>query len=245
MSQQIFLIATHVLNETTRQLYQEIREATAGFGETRILYHQKNQDLPQEYEHIPIHSFTDAILQELHYTPIAKTLIPGSNHFSLLHFFLQNSPYEYYWYIENDVRFTGNWKTIFNACQDIRVDMISAHMELYKSNPAWRWWEPLTHPTKHIPLTERVSSFNPIYRLSYSALTFIHQALLDKWSGHHEVLLPTLLYNNNFTLMDFGANGVFAPPGFQNRFYSWKTHRWRPSFKKVGDQMNKIYHPVK
>ena len=89
---QVFLIATHLLNDATLALYHEIREATAGAGETRILYHEKNIERPPAFARIPIHTFTDAILYESGYTPIAKALIPGSNHFSLLHFFLQNSP---------------------------------------------------------------------------------------------------------------------------------------------------------
>ena len=242
---QVFLIATHLLNDATLALYHEIREATAGAGETRILYHEKNIERPPAFARIPIHTFTDAILYESGYTPIAKALIPGSNHFSLLHFFLQNSPYEYYWYIENDVRFMGQWKTFFDACQPVKADMISAQLELYENRPGWRWWDSLIHPTKSIPHEKRVCSFNPIYRLSFRALAFIHQALLDRWMGHHEVLLPTLLYNNNFSIVDFGADGVFTPPGFLHRFYSWKTHRWRPVCSQPGPERDKIYHPVK
>jgi hypothetical protein len=37
----------------------------------------------------------------------------------------------------------------------------------------------LQHPSKWIPHEERVSSFNPLYRMSSEALSFIHEALLD------------------------------------------------------------------
>jgi hypothetical protein len=90
-----------------------------------------------------------------------------------------------------------------------------------------------------------VKSFNPIYRISHSALSFIHKSLLNQWCGHHEVLLPTLLYHNHYSMMDFGGRGQFIPSGFKNKFYTSDTLRWRPVFEKAGDKKNKLYHPVK
>jgi hypothetical protein len=241
----VFLIATHILNEKVLKLYEEIRLATTGKGEVCILYHQKSEHHSSQYKNIAVHSFTDTILTELHYTPITQTLIPGSNHFSLLHYFKAHKQFSYYWYIENDVHFTGNWSNFFDAFHNLHADLVSAHIELYTDNPSWPWWNSLHHPLKNISLEQRVSSFNPVYRLSADALERIHNALLDGWMGHHEVLLPTLLYHNNFSLMDFGGNGHFVPPGFSNEFYTRQTFRWRPVFRMAGSLQNKLYHPVK
>lgn len=50
--------------------------------------------------------FTSDVLNELGYTPIEKgKLVPGSNHFPLLKFFKENQCYDYYWLVEDDVRF--------------------------------------------------------------------------------------------------------------------------------------------
>lgn len=239
-----FLIATHQLNRNVQQLYETVLKATPGMGATCILYHEKNEKpLPQSK--YSIHTFTDAILTDLHYTPIASTLIPGSNHFSLLQYYLQHPQYDYYWYIENDVQFTGDWAGFFNAFRDYPSAMATTQIERYADNPSWPWWHTLHHPINKLPQEQQLKSFNPVYRLSNNALQFIHQALLNDWRGHHEVLLPSLLYNNNFSLMDFGGTGRFVPPGFRNQFYTWQTFRWRPIFKTAGTQHNKLYHPVK
>ena len=69
-------------------------------------------------------------------------------------------------------------------------------------------------------MENRIRSFNPIYRISGKALAHIHRALSEKWIGHHEVLLPTLLYHQGFRLLDFGGEGEFVADGGENLFYT-------------------------
>lgn len=240
-----FLLATQNISERVIKNYSDIQTATCTLGETFILYHKKHNDLPAYLKGVNNHIFTDSILFDLNYIPLQNTLIPGSNHFSLLDFFLRNPDFEYYWYIEYDVVFNGKWERFFKEVCHFDIDFISSYLALYKSKPLWHWWDTLQHPNKSIPLDNRISSFNPIYRISFQALSFIHDALLNKWSGHHEVLLPTLIYNNKFKVMDFGGTGTFVPPGNYERFYTQETFRWRPSFEKIGSRSDKLYHPVK
>ena len=69
---------------------------------------------------------------------------------------------------------------------------MSSYVRDYKEEPDWSWWGSLSG-AEEIPLESRVHSFNPIYRLSSRALAYVHDKLSQGWSGHHEVLLPTLL----------------------------------------------------
>ncbi|MES2006380.1 MAG: hypothetical protein V4450_17815 [Bacteroidota bacterium] len=160
-------------------------------------------------------------------------------------FFSKHGEYGYYWYIEYDVFFTGDWKIFLDFFKDVNKDFLSCDIRLYENTSTWPWWQTLKHPEKKIALANRLRSFNPIYRLSAAALFFIQQQLYNKWSGHHEVLLPTLLYHNNFSLSDFGGDGEFVDKGAENKFYSKETFRWRPAFNKAGGLKNKLYHPVK
>jgi hypothetical protein len=243
--QQAFLLATQNISVNTLNMYECIKQATCRYGKTVLLYHQNDESIPTEIVHLNRHLFTDNILTSLNYTAIENSLVPGSNHFSLLHYFLENPDFEFYWYIEYDAVFNGNWEYFFNAFKELKTDFISAIIELYQHNPVWPWWDTLQHPCKKISPERLVRSFNPVYRISRAALQFIHESLLDKWSGHHEVLLPTLLNDNNFSIIDFGGTGCFVPPSFHNRFYTTNTFRWRPAFTAVGDLKNKLYHPVK
>jgi hypothetical protein len=44
--------------------------------------------------------------------------------------------------------------------------------------------------------------------------------LSDGWCGHNEVVPPTLLHHNGFTITDIGDKGRFTPPGLNDSFYS-------------------------
>jgi hypothetical protein len=76
------------------------------------------------------------------------------------------------------------------------------------------------------------------------------------WRGHHEVLTPTLLYQNGFRLRDFGGDGSFVAPGEINAVYTslgsssgclsvHGTLRFRPSRLSPGLKSGMLYHPVK
>lgn len=239
-----FLIATHGYSNDVFNEYKSVSKAVADYGKVFLLYHQKGTSHPPALSKVNHHLFTDAILHELSYVPLRNSLVPGSNHFPLLDFFLKHAGFKFYWYIEDDVAFNGNWKHFFNSFQHLPHDFISSYIKCWQQGSTWPWWE-LAHPVLHIELQNRLRSLNPVYRLSNRALSFLHQSLAARWVGHHEVLLPTLLYNNKFTLMDFGGAGEFVLPSNKNKFYTSRTYRWKPAFKKVGISKNKLYHPVK
>lgn len=255
MTDQVFLYLTQ---ETTPGLIEPFRKLTleAGeFGEVFLLYHHKLNHVPKVIRDEKHFLFTNEVLYEHNYIPIGFSLVPGNNHFPLLKFYQDYPDYDYYWYIEDDVRFSGNWESLFSAFGEVSADFISSHIQRAPLVPNWPIWDTLANPYKIIPFEDRIRSFNPIYRISRKALAFIQEALQSKWCGHHEVLLPTLIYQAEMEIVDFGGRGEFVSHGNDNKFYTEEnddpynvlegTLRWRPPFEKVGDLENKIYHPIK
>lgn len=253
---QAFLVLCNSTSDELIDFYRHIHQSTRKAGDCFVLYHRQQQRLPQKIKKLNHATFTDDVITSLNYTPIGFNLVPGNNHFPLLQFYIDNPGYQYYWCIEEDVRFSGRWTFFFNSFRSVSSDFITSHLRTSSEEPKWHWWHSLAHPYSVIPLEERIRSFNPIYRISNGALEYIHRALLSHWCGHHEVLLPTLLHRANFHLMDFGGDGQFTLPEFRNKFYisstpnvygrlSDGTMRWRPAFKTTGEKKNKLYHPVK
>jgi hypothetical protein len=184
-----------------------------------------------------------------------KTLFDNI-HFYILDFFLSHPEYDYYWIIESDVRYTGEWGTLLNSFGAFDHDLITSHIRRIAEEPDMYWYNYFQHPSKTIDRANYVRSFNVIYRISNRALSFIHSAQQDGWQGHQEVLIPTLLDHGGYTLLDFGGDGTFTLPHLRNRFYTsgstrdgvenpFCTMRWRPSRSRAGIFRNKIYHPVK
>jgi hypothetical protein len=176
-------------------------------------------------------------------------------HFPILDFFHTHPGYDYYWVVEFDVRYTGDWGSFLRAFEPCHDDLITSHIRRFHEEPAFWWWYSLDHPTETIDRARYLRSFNVIYRISHRALALIHDKQQNGWRGYPEVSLPTFLDTSGYTLLDIGGNGEFTPPYLKNRFYTsgsaagllnpFCTIRWRPSRSRAGIRRNKLYHPVK
>lgn len=253
--QQAFILLTNKHSQPVLELFNDIYSASKSWGDAFIVYHQTTDDIPDAIKQVPHFTFTNDILEQLNYISLGNE-IQTNSHFPLLDFYLKNPSYDYYWYIEDDVKFAGNWSCLFNFFSEyyIQPDFISSNLFSIQEAPEWIWWETLCHPFSQIPLYLRIRSFNPIIRISNAALRCIHLALKDKWRGHHEVLLPTILHLEGFHVADFGGRGTFVMPGQEDQFYisgpvspnNTGTMRFRPLIDPSEIQIkNKLYHPVK
>ena len=254
--QQAFILLTNKHSAPVMELFQHIHSSSQTLGDAYLAYHQTTEDIPNAIKQVRHFAFTDDVLTRLDYDAIDDEVYTNT-HFGLMDFYLKNPSYDYYWYIEDDVKFNGDWNCLFNFFTEyyIQPDFISSHLSTFQESPKWYWWASLYHPYNNIPLYLRVRSFNPIIRISNAALRCIHNVLKDKWQGHHEVLLSTFLLLEGFHIADFGGRGPFVMPGQEDQFYvpddtpdgiNTGTMRFRPAIKPSEIKIeNKLYHPVK
>lgn len=254
-SKQAFLFLCHSASRQVIKEYRSIRRAIAGMGKSFFVYHNRSTEIPPSLLGDELYLFSNESLSKLNYPRIGPSFLPGHVGFVLMQFSRDNPGFDYYWRIEYDVRFSGDWHFFFEALHDREHDFLTCHIRYHADEPDWPWWS-LHHPIKSIPFSERLRSFNPICRLSNASLSLLHQSLSDGWCGHEEVLWPTLLYHNSFTILDIGGKGRFTPQGMKDMFYTESkpntagtletgTMRYRPSFWRVGHERNKLYHPIK
>lgn len=242
---QAVLYLTNKSNEWTLSAFHALEQSLQGKADVYFAYHQQVDVLPVSLQNIEnLFVFTSDVLNELGYTPIEKgKLVPGSNHFPLLKFFKENRCYDYYWLVEDDVRFSGDWKDFFDSFASSTSDFLSSVIETKAENPNWYWWTSLKTGNEVIAEEKLLKAFNPIYRLSRQALACIDAYLRIGWMGHHEVLLPTLLYNKGFLVEDFGGEGTFVRPENNAKFYDDTSMRIAPVLPD--DRKNYLFHPVK
>ncbi len=242
---QAVLYLTNKSNEWTLSAFHALEQSLQGKADMYFAYHQQGDVLPVSLQNIEnLFVFTSDVLNELGYTPIEKgKLVPGSNHFPLLKFYKENQGYDYYWLVEDDVRFSSEWKDFFGSFASCTSDFLSSVIETKAVNPTWYWWTSLKTGNEVIAEEKLLKSFNPIYRLSRQALACIDAYLRIGWMGHYEVLLPTLLYNKGFLLEDFGGEGTFVRPENNAKFYDDTSMRIAPVLPD--DRKNYLFHPVK
>lgn len=201
-----------------------------------FLYHQKDTCIPMIIQNYPHYIFQSDVLFSMGYKPISDSLIPGSNHFPLLKFYKEYPQYDYYWLVEDDVRFTGDWSDFFDAFELDKSDFISSYLRKYADEPYWPWWESLKNCETGVETCDLVHTFNPIYRISNRALERVDKCLKDGWSGHHEVLFPTLLSMSGMSVRDFNDG--------KSMFYFNETFSHQP-LKPQNIRHNVLYHPIK
>lgn len=202
------------------------------------------------------HLFDEDQCFALPYPRLARHGLINHPHFPLLDFYREHGDYDRYWVLEYDVRYSGEWSHFFRSVDTYEFDLMTCHVRRYAMEPRWPWWSSLEHASKSIPHERYVRSFNVIYGMSRPALDFVHASLLDGWRGYPEVLLPTLLLEGGFRLLDMGGNGEFTPAALRNQSYTssatssgylspFRTMRFRPARSATGALPNKLYHPVK
>lgn len=254
---QVFLLTTHTFNDEILVRYLDLKKSISSQDKVFLLIHHEEElygklCIPNEVQYF---QFDIDSLNSLKYNPICETITPGSNHFPLFLFYLTYPSYDYYWNIEYDVVFAGQWCNFFSVCNAMKTDFMTCHIRKYNEEPNWFWWHTLK-TNLNISQDCFLRSFNPIYKMSSKALLFLHHFLYNSENeGHHEVLLPTILYQSGFDIADFGGNGTFVPEGFHNKFYIDEnnaegvlytgTMRYRPPFHKPDFENNKLYHPIK
>ncbi|MBA0883536.1 DUF3405 domain-containing protein [Flavobacterium sp. BBQ-18] len=135
---QAFLFLSCRLSNAVIDTFNEIATATNSEKNiTRLLYHLKEANYQKEISDKDVFYFSDEILIGLEYKPLGEKLIPGNNHFPLLKFYKEHPHYDYYWCIEDDVRYTGNWDHFFNHFENSDKSFISSHIQRYADDPQW------------------------------------------------------------------------------------------------------------
>ena len=213
-----------------------------------VLFHQRDTDYGSEicdglYENV--YPFTSDILFDLGYKPIGDSLVPGNAHFPVLGFYLKHPEFDYYWVVEDDVRFSGQWNEFFHAFDADDADLIASYITRYADDKSWPWWHTFSSAAdKTISPDDMVRSFHPIYRLSNRALQTLHEKMTEEWHGHFEVLIPTVLSWAGLKLHDMRRNAPFSAENLSTDFYDEQTLSHMP-LRIQTERENMIYHPVK
>jgi hypothetical protein len=224
----------------------------------RLLFDESSTNPPPREAPGGIVRFDSRRFAEWGFATRGRTLIPGHSLLPLMHASRDAPGFEHYWLVEDDVRFTGPWRRFFEACSALDADLLTGHVREHADEPHWSHWEIAhpAHPAESIPIERRLRAFHTVARFSARALDHLRAAQASGWTGHHEVLAPTLLREAGLSIADYGGDGPFVPAGFRNRFYTsystlggelWAigTLRYRPARAAAGRRRNKLYHPVK
>lgn len=241
---QAVLLMSHFFNARIEEKYNRLtEELSPDLYDVSLLLNLNDKEEAKtipSYIHLCVYDSND--LNSLGYTPIFESLLPGSCHFPVLHFYKDNPVFPYYWFIEYDVEFTAPWSELLNAYNKDQTDYIVPFLAKYDVTKSryWEWWT--TGNNSGFPLTESIRAFHPICRYSNAALNCIDKHQCKGHSAHSEILIPTCLAHAGMSMKMFDAQYFIKERGFT-------SFRYRPTFSS--DEFaqkrihGKLFHPVK
>ncbi len=258
MKRNAILFSSHLLDEAVLTRFRKLRsEVPAGYdvyfffaeaklGKKKVLRHAGAPVL----EH-----GEDSWMTYKQPNRYCTLKIPGNEDGMLLSAFHRMPVYDYYWYLEYDVVYTGNWGAFFGDFDENASDMLSTNVTRHDEIPAWPLWKSVGMPEgMNLPRSAWLRSFNPILRLSSRAMEVLTEECAKGWTGHSEAIMPTILHERGLSIEDFGGSGEFTPSERENRHYRSNrldnslapgTFVFRPPMTAPGDEHGKLWHPVK
>ncbi|HEX8076588.1 MAG TPA: hypothetical protein VF511_02150 [Chthoniobacterales bacterium] len=141
-------------------------------------------------------------------------------------FFQERPDFDYYWVIENDVRYSGRWATLFRELGSSDADLLCTTVQAPIDNPHWAHWNSLGTGDHEIPMDRRLKGFIPFGRISRRLLEACDACYRAGYSGHSEVLWPTIAAERGFVVEDIGGLGRFTPIARRGRFYHNTPDHW-------------------
>ena len=175
-----------------------------------------------------------------YYEPSGR-LFYGNIMLAYMYFFLSHQSYDYYWFKEYDVDYTGSWRHLIEKYSSVDDDFLSRSSEVGNEyNKDWyHYGEWVTKTIPPFEDSEVIVTFNPITRFSYKALEYLDELYRGGNSGFYELFLGTVLKRGSFKLGGFREYGDLDIEGFTYIPNSGELP------KSVVIEPDKLYHPVK
>lgn len=182
-------------------LYNDIK--TNGKYDFYILYNKPTKNDNDLYlDGINIISFDNEYLTQKY-----KHLFFGNGninssyntYYMLYEFYLLHKEYDYYWAIEDDVYFTGNWTNLFNYYKNTNYDLICSH---YYTSVSYPWsYQHLDNILQKPYFTENTFglTFLPVARLSNNLINTIITSDLY-YNCFQEIQVGSIIRRFNFSI---------------------------------------------
>lgn len=225
----------------------------------------KTRDALRGIDTVPTRAYSLEDLCSLPYPGKTRPLDPdsfiGNCDLVPMRFFQERPDYDRYWIIENDVRFTGSWSSLFEELGSCDADVLGTTVQMHAHNPDWAHWHTLRTGAEEIPFHRRIKVYIPFGRLSRRLLELSDARCREGWSGHPEVLWPTIALEAGLRVEDIGGDGPLTPGARRGLYYYNTPNHWslfpgtfvyRPCFADHPDLSGAetrfpgwLWHPVK
>lgn len=258
------LYYSHFSSPAVRWEVTRLRQRLGEAYDVFVVGYCRSADGLRGIEGVPTLAYTERDLRNLPYegklSGFNTASYIGNTDLVPMAFFLERPDYDRYWILEYDVRFGGEWSDLFDDLSASSADLLGTTVQAAAENPGWAHWHTLSTGTETVPAACRVKAFLPFGRISQQLLRACDARYRQNWSGHYEVLWPTIATVEGLRVEDIGGGGSFVPAERRGRYYRNTPHHWslfpgtfvyRPCFldrdlSGPGSRFpDTLWHPVK
>ncbi|MEQ8968463.1 MAG: DUF3405 domain-containing protein [Azospirillaceae bacterium] len=262
MADTVVLYLTHFIDDQVIAEVARLRAECGDAYDVRILLNINDDHDPDPDRAVPATVITETDRRALPYPSRNSgrydSTQPGGPDLAMLAFRARHPHYKHYWLIEYDVRFTGDWRALFDHFADDDAALLATTLHHHATNPRWHHWRSIAIPQATLAEggePRRIRGFFPFYRLSAEGAECLDSAMRAGWDGIYEVTWPTILAHAGLVIEDIGGDGPFVRPENVNRFYQNNpgidtlapgTFVYRPMLRRVRETARAaLWHPVK
>ncbi|MRD47327.1 hypothetical protein [Caenimonas koreensis] len=256
----VFLL-THQWTESVAYRFARLWREVSPRADCFVLLHDDQGEVTQRWraflksmdaEHALSLFRPEALAGELGFALYGSEGVLGNTHLPLASAMLRG-PWRHCWQIESDVEYRGAWSEFLQAFDASKADLLASHPFRFHDWPSWRWWTSLSVPVgKALDKRAMVKAFLPVFRISRPLLDAVLQAHREGWSGHFEVLMPTVAAVRGLVVEDLRSSHASYVGDSQDPLPILpllSTMRWRPeiSLREFTGRARGalLFHPVK
>jgi hypothetical protein len=178
---------------------------------------------------------------------------------AIMRFFHGNPDFDYYWILEYDVRYTGDWGEFLDELCGSSADLLCAHFSSLRQSPDWVHWGSFSSADVNVVAADMVRAFLPFTRLSKEMMRAIDERCRNGWTGHPEVLWPTIAKTSGLQIEEIGGLGPSVPSNRRGKYYhsatapsgiffstfaAWPIYSGKNAFQETSPK-DILWHPVK
>ena len=227
MNDTVILFCCHFLSPEIEKEFSRLKKC-CGSDFDVVLSYDCSRDPDRISSDFSSHLFTVDQIKKMGYGFPVQEDIWQHAEYPIIDYYLRKPQYDFYWRIEYDVQFGGDWGDFFRHFLDNKADLLGTYIKTYKDEPNWYWWNKMNLQVNRDYLR---GMFFPVARFSRRALAFLDQKYRAGALGYCEIIVPTLLNMERMNIEDIGK-----------RFYDLFTVNFNGIvIKKKG----KLHHPVR
>ncbi|QPG06411.1 hypothetical protein IT774_04255 [Salinimonas marina] len=168
-------------------------------------------------------------------------IMPGNLDLAHLLFVNQNQDYDYFWFCEDDVRYTGDMSSLIRKFEHHNDALLATNYRGYGPE----WWPQNSYVSPVEASMSDKSVFLPFFRISKKAAHILIKAYANGWSGHHEISWPSVLRYNKLAITDLNSITKCYTSSPEVMGMGPGTFIYMPPKLFAGFEKNMLYHPVK